>query len=61
MPGMPSGGRAARSGAAAQAESYHGVAVSMTQTGPRAKVMAWSDVVVNVVPPSAAGRDRRMA
>jgi len=61
-PGRPGGGRAGRSGAATTAEALrHGVAASTTQTGPRANVMVWPDVVVNVVPPLASGRDQRMA
>lgn len=28
-------------------------------TGPRAKVIGWPDVVVNIVPPSGSGRDQR--
>src|SRR6266567_7038412 len=39
----------------------HGAAASTTQTGPRANVIGWPDKVVNVVPPSASGRDQRMA
>ena len=30
-----------------------GPLASTTQTGPRANVMTWPDMVVNVVPPSA--------
>jgi hypothetical protein len=34
-------------------------AVRTTQTGPGAKVIGRSAAVVNVVPPSAVGRDQR--
>lgn len=37
----------------------HGAAASTTQTGPRANVIGWPDAVVNLVPPSASGRDQR--
>jgi hypothetical protein len=39
----------------------HGAAASTTQTGPRANVIGWPDAAVNVVPPSASGRDQRTA
>ena len=44
-----------------QLRHCRGAAVSITQTGPRANVMGWPDMVVNVVPPLASGRDQRMA
>lgn len=37
----------------------HGAVASTTQTGPRANVIGCPDTVVNVVPPSASGRDQR--
>jgi predicted transcriptional regulator len=37
----------------------YGAVASTTQTGPRANVMTWPDMVVNVVPLSALGRDQR--
>jgi hypothetical protein len=39
-------------------ESYYALAASTIHTGPRANVIGWPDVVVNVVPPSGAGLRR---
>jgi hypothetical protein len=43
VPAWPAGGRDVR--------PSHAAAASTTQTGPRANVMTWPDMVVNVVPP----------
>ena len=39
----------------------HGAAARTIHTGPRANVIGWPDMVVNVVPPSGPGRDHRVS